>query len=254
MTDSHDTVSPSGVRLAGDFRDNLIIDRFDPLFCTIRASKRAHMRSENSEDAVTWNVFRTLRQIDPAAWLNDLFRAAFPSRRPESHQGLAVYVWRSVAPPPALVVDLDENPSEIDVVLETPQWVWFIEAKYRSDIAIRTTNRPARDQILRNIDVGSFYAGVRRFYFSLLIAAESRSPVGVDILSRYEDIAVPRQLLQDHRPDGLENLQGVSRLAWANLGEVLGVAQNSAKRDDERGYATRALQWLQKKGLVEVAG
>jgi hypothetical protein len=44
-----------------DFRDNLIIDRHDPIFASMRASKIKHLRSENSEDAVTWNVFRPSR-------------------------------------------------------------------------------------------------------------------------------------------------------------------------------------------------
>src|SRR5205823_7070799 len=68
--------SSSGVRIADDFRDNLIIDRYDPVFVGMRASKIKHLRSENSEDAVTWNVFRSLRQIDPASWLPVLTRLA----------------------------------------------------------------------------------------------------------------------------------------------------------------------------------
>jgi hypothetical protein len=62
-------LSPSGVQIAADFRDNLIIDRYDPVFADMRASKLKHLRSANSEDAVTWNVFRSLRQITPEAWL-----------------------------------------------------------------------------------------------------------------------------------------------------------------------------------------
>lgn len=70
--------SPSGVRISADFRDNLIIDRYDPIFVTMRASKLKHFRSENSEDAVTWNVFRSLRQVDPAAWIPSLVSRGFP--------------------------------------------------------------------------------------------------------------------------------------------------------------------------------
>jgi hypothetical protein len=58
MADSNFT-SPSGVRIAADFRSNLIIDRYDPVFADMRASKLRHMRSANSEDAVSWNVFRS---------------------------------------------------------------------------------------------------------------------------------------------------------------------------------------------------
>ena len=220
----------------------------------MRASKRTYLRSENSEDAVTWNVFRTLRQIDPAAWLEPLFRQAFPFRNPETADGLAVYVWRTVDPPPALTIELDEGASEIDVILESPTWVWFIEAKYQSDISPRTTNRPTRDQVLRNIDVGSYYSGVRRFYFSLLIASESRSRLGVETVARYANLEVARELLRGHRPDGLSNLQAISKLTWSNLGGVLEGAAATAIREDERGYATRAVEWLRTKGLAAVAG
>jgi hypothetical protein len=96
MADSPFTKSPSGVRLAGDFRDNLIIDRYDPLFLAMRAGKRSHMRSENSEDAVTWNVFRTLRQIDPTAWLPALASRGLPKQPIPNAAGLAVLVWKGV--------------------------------------------------------------------------------------------------------------------------------------------------------------
>lgn len=58
MLDASYTTSAGGVRLADDFRDNLIIDRYDPVFASMRGQKLTHLRSENSEDAVTWNVFR----------------------------------------------------------------------------------------------------------------------------------------------------------------------------------------------------
>ena len=58
---------------------------------------------------------------------------------------------------------LAEGYSEIDVIVETSGWVWFIEAKYRSDISMNAKNIPGRDQIFRNLDVGSDYAGARNF-------------------------------------------------------------------------------------------
>lgn len=54
--------SKSGVFVCGDFRDNLIIDRYDPVLAALRGSKIKDLRSENSEDALTWNVFRSLRK------------------------------------------------------------------------------------------------------------------------------------------------------------------------------------------------
>jgi hypothetical protein len=127
--------------------------------------------------------------------------------------------------------------------------VWFIETKYRSDISTGTTTRPERDQILRNLDVGTHYAGVRRFCFSLLIASEQRSPLGVQKLQEYSDFHVSRQKLAGHRPDGLVNLHALGQLTWRQLGEVLAVAKSEAPREDERAYAARASEWLNERVL-----
>jgi hypothetical protein len=244
--------SPSGVFIAADFRDNLLIDRYDPVFASMRASKRKHLHSANSEDAVTWNVFRSLRQIAPAVWLPDLFRAAFQRSAPHAEHA-TVELWKSVTPPRSLTIDLDEGDSEIDVVIETPSWVWFIEAKLRSDISAGTTTRPARNQVLRNIDVGSHYAGVRQFLFSLLIADQARSGAGVEAVREYQSLDRPRELLAGHRPDRLANLAGISVLQWSQLGDVLSRAAAEAAREDERAYATRAWDWLVQKGLATSA-
>lgn len=243
-------LSPTGVRIASDFRENLIVDRYDPVFVSMRAGKRQHLCSENSEDAVTWNVFRSLRQIDPSTWLPPLLTLGIPGGRILPVNPVALELWRTVSPPPSLVALGPEGDSEIDVLIETPEWVWFIEAKYQSDISVRTTTRPLRDQVLRNIDVGSFYAGVRKFAFSLLIRDREHSPLGVGAVERYADLAATRAALAQHRPDGLPNLEAVTMLTWNDLGAVLGAARDAARLVEERGYADRAYAWMQEKGLV----
>jgi hypothetical protein len=244
--------SSSGVRISNDFRDNLIIDRYDPMFVLMRASKIKHMRSENSEDAVTWNVFRSLRQIQPMIWLPKLASIGLPGRSLQIDEYISLDLWRTVAPPPGLLRFGDEGASEVDVIVESAQWVWFIEAKYHSDISTGTTTRRARDQVIRNIDVGSYYAGVRDFHFSLLVRSTEHSPLGAAAVARYCDLDVPRQELQSHRPDGLANLRSVTTLTWADLGRVFEHAQQSASRSDEQGYAQRAIGWLRNKGLLDV--
>src|SRR3954468_8953982 len=92
-------LSPSGVSIADDFRDNLIIDRYDPVFADMRASKIKHLRSVNSEDAVTWNVFRSLRQIAPEIWLPNLWGLSFPMTSCPVDLKCVVQLWKSVPPP-----------------------------------------------------------------------------------------------------------------------------------------------------------
>ncbi len=246
---SSDT-SPSGVKIARDFRDNLIIDRYDPVFADMRASKIKHLRSANSEDAVSWNVFRSLRQIAPESWLPALWKLAFPQLDAPTDLSAIVSLWPSVSPPLGLLAHGDEGASEVDIRIESPTWVWFIEAKYRSDISTGTTTRPDRDQVLRNIDVGSHYAGVRQFYFTLLVISEKRSPEGAKKVLEYADFSEIRARLQGHRPDGLANLSGVGKLTWSDLAATLAVASKDASRSDEREFAKRALEWLAQKDIV----
>ncbi len=47
------STSKGGVRIAATFRDNLIIDRYDAGFLSMRGAKTEPMRSENSEDVLT---------------------------------------------------------------------------------------------------------------------------------------------------------------------------------------------------------
>ena len=216
----------------------------------MRASKLQHICSENSEDAVTWNVFRSLRQIDPAVWLPELARRGLQGAELPRVNGAVVSLWPSVAPPPALLAGGDESKSEIDVAIEGPTWVWFIEAKYRSDISPDTTTRQDRDQVLRNIDVGSYYAGTRDFFFSLLVASPEASLRGAAAVARYSDFAGTRALLRGHRSDGLANLRAVTLLTWSELAAVLADARDSIVRIDEQHYADRALEWMQVKGLA----
>ena len=113
-------LSPSGVWIADDFRSNLIIDRYDSVFADMRASKIKHLRSANSEDAITWNIFRSLRQVDPSCWLPALWVEAFPAiNKPECSTGSIVKLWESVDPPMGLLASGDEGASEIDVIIES---------------------------------------------------------------------------------------------------------------------------------------
>ena len=216
----------------------------------MRASKRKHLHSENSEDAATWNAFRSLRHIHPSAWLPLLWQRAFPKLPVPTDQEAVVHLWPEVAPPWALLQEGDEGDSEIDVLIEAPTWVWFIEVKLRSDISKGTTTRPERDQVLRNLDVGSYFSGVRRFVFSLLVASRKRSELGVAKVEAYQDLSRVHELLAGHRPDGLTNLEAVELLHWTDVAAVLAELADSAPREDERPFARRAAEWLEGKGLA----
>jgi hypothetical protein len=67
-----------------DFRDNLYIDKDHPIFrgplfvgqSGSPTKKARYLARRDSEDAVTWSVFRTLLRIAPCRWLNGFVRGA----------------------------------------------------------------------------------------------------------------------------------------------------------------------------------
>jgi hypothetical protein len=239
-------VTPSGVRVHDDFRANLIIDRYDPIFIAMAGKKIKDLRSENSEDAITWNVFRSLRQIDPQLWLPTIFHAAFGLVLDKPVDRLKIDLWRKFPPPDTIAHP--EGQSEVDIALETRDFVWFIEAKYKSDISPSVKHCADRDQIIRSIDVGSCYAKAKDFYFTLLMLDPELCPVGVGKMSEY--MAQERVCLAlPHRPDGRANLKAISQLTWADLASVLADCAHLASRRDERAIANRAVSWLATKDI-----
>ena len=243
--DSKGTTTSSGVFVLDEFRDNLIVDRYDNVFASMRGEKIGHLRSENSEDVLTWNVFRSLQKISPDCWLPAFFAKAFQIPLPASHRVVTLDLWPTLAPPPGLrLYQKDEGESEIDVRIETEEFVWFIEAKYRSDISTHTTNNPDRDQIIRNLDLGSWYAGVREFYFALLVMDSRHSPEGLRMVRTYASSRPQILGKLRHRPDQLANLKGIGHVTWGDMIDILRECGTHAPKEDERQTAKRAEDWL----------
>jgi hypothetical protein len=211
--------SKSGVKLYKDFRDNLIISKYDNQFVNMRSEKLEKIKSSNSEDALTWNYFKSLREINPGDWLPKLFLSVFKSEFKYPLDNIIIGLWQEVSPPPSLLEkQKEEGKSEIDAIIESEDFVWFIEAKYKSDISLRTTNNEARDQIIRNLDVGSFYAGEREFYFSLLYYNDKFTPKGVEKAKEYSSkILGGLKEILNHRKESLENIKGISCFKWDDL-------------------------------------
>lgn len=240
----------SGVFVADDFRENLIVDRYDNVFASMRGEKINHLRSENSEDVLTWNVFRSLHKINPALWLTAFFIRAFQTEIVEKPEIVSLDLWPELSPPPSLrLFQKDEGESEIDVRIETGRLVCFIEAKYKSDISTRATNNPDRDQIIRNLDVGTWYAGRRDFFFALLVMDEAHSAIGLATMKRYKKERNTILSCLPHRTDGLENLKGIGHITWSHMAKILRQCETQAELEDEKQTARRAVEWLDAKGI-----
>lgn len=241
------TLSKSGVFVYDSYKENIIIDKYNRVFQKMRALKLEAIRSINSEDAMTWNVFRTLQKIDPELWLPLLFRQTFQESRTDIVKDMKISLWKKLSPPAKW--GLREGNSEIDVMLENDHFVWFIEVKYKSDISMGTTHDQTRNQIIRNLDLGTDYAGDKDFYFSLLILDEKHSPKGSQLIETYKDNRDSITSIFLHRGGDLPNLKGISLLNWQDIRDLFSLCEENAQYEDEQILARLAKNDLDRRIL-----
>ena len=237
--------SKSGVLINENFKDSLIIDKYESEFHQWRQKKLDHLRSENSEDALSWNMFRSLKQIDPSLWLPKLFIDTFQKNFAYSCISIEVLLWEKLNPPSTLTTQ--EGQTEVDIIIKSNDFVWFIEAKYKSDINMGTTHDTKRNQVIRNIDVGLEYAKGKDFYFSLLILDEQHSPKGLSMTNYYRNSIDTVKKDLPHRKGELSNLHGIGVFSWFDLHELFNRLSTAANFELEKFVAKQASTWLEDK-------
>lgn len=222
------TLSKTGVKVFSSFQENLIIDQNNSVFTTMRSKKKNAMCSWNSEDAITWNVFKTIEQSGADSIIESLFHNSFQLETSKNYfSNTIINLWKEITPTKDYIDKVTkEGNSEIDIIIENENIVWFIEAKNTSDISMDTKYSTTRNQIIRNIDVGSCYSNKKNFYFSLLIRDESLSPNGIKIIEQYRHEDINNYLM--HRSKKIDNMKGISVIKWNDIMNVfLGQKINS---------------------------
>jgi hypothetical protein len=135
--------------------------------------------SPMSEDYVTWNMMRLLQLTDACLWWPKLLALArkenpssiFPGMENEFPE---LDVWQKCLSPqeyerlsrermahsnnPSLVARSKnaspvEGETEVDLVIRGRSYLIHVEAKLESDVSMKTTYDPDRNQIIRNVDV-----------------------------------------------------------------------------------------------------
>ncbi|WP_419882889.1 DUF1643 domain-containing protein [Peribacillus sp. B-H-3] len=238
-------ISKSGVLLNTNYKDSLIIDKYSSDFKRWREMKLEQLKSENSEDAITWNVFRSFEQIDPKSWLALLFEKSFQKEIKYKLEFIDIHLWKRLNP--AINLPLPEGQSEIDIIIESDEFVWFIEAKYKSDISMKTTHDSKRNQVIRNIDVGLDYAKGKDLYFTLLILNDKYSPNGLSIANEYMNSNNKIMIDLPHRIHELSKLRGISILTWLDILNIFSSLDSSTIDEFERVVAKQARIWLANK-------
>ncbi|MDP2935482.1 MAG: hypothetical protein Q8O86_03215 [Dehalococcoidia bacterium] len=166
--------------------------------------------SENSEDARTWCHFSHLlkQTVKTSKWLRTFFEIALEGKAsPETLESTAntkLYFWHGKKTPenmyyPPASRTVREGATEVDLTLALGrQALVFLEAKYSGDITRSTKYDARRDQIIRNLDVGSWQArqrGFREFYFILITSDRNDEKAYTQMMGHYR-----------HKPEALREM------------------------------------------------
>jgi hypothetical protein len=201
--DKPHTITRSGVKVYDDWRDNIIVDAGAPSLAwkagrdTFGANtsvpNHPRLASEDSEDALSWNLFRTLERtghldvVTRALGLEDKYQVLYWHRP-----------WDAIAPLPEIRVALKRAEpwrgyhTEADVILKGQRTLVMVECKLGNPGAhVRAWERggssrripPSYEEPLRDLlaDMGKWEATMRRFYQllrHLVLAHEMCRPDG----------------------------------------------------------------------------
>ena len=100
--------SDTGAKVFVDYKDNLIVDPDDPIIAGRARSWRynkgivqglSYLGNEDSEDAMTWNVFKALEKSNPEGWFPQVF-PQIPLDKDEQFMTPMLKFWDKFFPPP----------------------------------------------------------------------------------------------------------------------------------------------------------
>jgi hypothetical protein len=222
----------------GDIASQIILEAHHPELAQRLARSCYRTPAEAACIAATWNVFRTLRLVDPPFWLRRLRARLLGTPlalRPPTQ--LQVRLW----PAPALL-DPFGRAGGVDVLVDTDTAVYGLLTLYGADIPI---SPEGADVVLQAIDATTRYAGVRDSVVGVMTTSSSDSPIAAGLIERYArgtDVLLNRL---SHRPDGLTNLHGVGWMTWADMGDLLQDCADADALPELPRFACRLTrQWL----------
>jgi len=237
--DKPHTITRSGVKVYDDWRDNVVVDAGAPPLAW-KASRdtfgantsvpdHPRLASEDSEDALSWNLFRTLEHTDHldvvarALGLEDEFQVLYWHRP-----------WDATEPLPEIKAALKRvEPwrgyhTEADVILKGQRTLVMVECKLgRPGAHVRAWERggsdrripPAYEEPLRDLlaDMGGWEATMRRFYQllrHLVLAHELCRPDGWPLEPHLLAVVNALNINRDRKPHDVEfkTFQGILRL------------------------------------------
>lgn len=235
-------------RLAPGIRETFIIAPHHPDRLDRPQGRLGALERDRFQQALTWNVFRSLELIAPAFWLRRVHARMTGEASPAPPQIMRVSLWRPLPLPPIHRIDGARPDVVADVVLETEHAVWTL--------VVALEGNHAFDDVPAQIaDAGAWLAGAREHYLGVIETRTSDVSFGGVLKRRYARSAESLELRSSARGPARPASTRFGVLEWRDLTAVLQECQEAESLTAiERALARNAVDWLRKVGSERSIG
>ena len=222
-----------------DDRDRFVIAPHHPDRLRRPAASLNAPSDERFQQALVWNIFRTLELVAPSFWLRRFHvrLTGDPSLVPP--QIVRVHLWQELPLPPVQRIDGGRSHVVGDVVIETEHAVWTLVADSpRCDVT-------GSEVTAAIVDAGGWFAGVRQHYCGVIESPGRNTSPGSLLQSRYSRSRDSAPLRSATRGPATPPHARWGGIQWSELAAVLTDCCEAANLPPiERALARNALEWL----------
>jgi hypothetical protein len=199
---------------------------------------------ERFQQALLWNIFRTLELLTPSFWLRRFHIRLTGEALLVPPQISRIHLWQHLPLPPIQRIDGERPDVVADVVIETEHAVWTLVAQSAS------TDVTDSDLTAAVADAGAWFAGARQHYCGVIESGATNKSVGSVLQSRYSRSRDSARIRSATRGPAAPTDVQWGAIHWQELTALLQDCREAATLPPiERALAQNALDWLTTIGI-----
>lgn len=209
-------------------------------------------QSDRLRHALTWNVFKTLEQIAPTAWMRPLVARAtgLPDGYNSAPQVTAVTCWSNLQHSPNAKLRRGRRRGvPVSAIVDTDDTVITFLTPSPADLLDTVLSETAEGGLFEVAEATAYLAGTRSAYVSVVLPFDVNQDVWAPRIRRRAE-RVGRVLSSSAR--GPENLRGIGATTWHALYELLSeTAQSPFISKSEQRFAMTTAAWMSERLKVD---
>lgn len=222
----------------------LLVSAYHPDALRRPFADRVATPGEHLRLALTWNVFKTLEQIAPSAWMRRLLATSvgLPDGYDSAPHMTQVTCWSDLRPAPSTILRQGRRHAiPVSVVIDTDDTLIVLLTPAVTDLH-EVVSETSDAGLAELSEAAAWLAGARSTYVIVVLPIEADEAVWT---SRFRRRAECARRVAQAAPKGPANLRGVGTTTWSALHDLLSeLSACSFIAQAERRYASTAAAWM----------